>query len=226
MNENIHQGRRKRLKERYLKEGLHNFAPHEILELLLMYAIPRRDTNVIAHALLKQFGSLSNVFNASFEELMLVKGVGEECARLIRLNLDIAREVLKAKSEDKIRLSNTKEIEEYCKNLFINTNYEVLYMICLNAGYQVLSTIKMADGTISGAECNVRKIVSTALSINAVGVILTHNHPGGNASPSKEDVIATNLAKRGLNAVDIKLIDHIIVTEKETFSLAKIDFLL
>ena len=226
MAEDWHAGHRKRLKERYQKEGLYNFSSHEILELILSYAIPRKDTNKLAHVLIKRFRNLSNVFNASTSELMLIDGIGLESATLIKLCVDICQQIQIDKvTKSRENLDTTKKQEEYCQKIFLNVNYEVLFMICLNSTGKLLSTIKLSDGTLTSSKVDVRKIVANAISTGCSGVVLTHNHPGGNVKPSNNDIVATNLVKRGLHAVDIKLIDHIIVTEKETYAMSNSDFL-
>lgn len=226
MAEDWHTGHRKRLKERYQKEGLFNFDPHEILELLLSYAIPRRDTNKLAHILLERFGSLSNVFKASKYELMLVDGIGLESATLIRLCMDMTRYIeIDNGNKNEENLDTTKKQKEYCRKLFVGVNHELLLMLALNSTGKLLSTITVSQGTLNRSRVDIRKIVANAISTGCTGVVLTHNHPGGNAMPSNNDIVATNLVKRGLNAVDIKLIDHIIVAEKETYEMSKTDFL-
>jgi DNA repair protein RadC len=187
----LHTGHRKRLKNRFLEEGLDSFEPHQVLELLLFFSIPRRDTNEIAHKLLKKFGSLSGVFEADIKELVKVEGIGENSAFLISMIPQLSRRYLNDKWRDKPELNSSSKAGEYAISLFAGRTYEVFYVICLDAQNRVNYAALVHEGTINEAPIYPRIIVETALRHKANSVILAHNHPGGSLNPSRGDIEAT-----------------------------------
>lgn len=208
----IHEGHRQRMRERFLGDGLENFAPHEALELLLHYAIPQRDTNPIAHALMDRYGSLSGVLAASVEDLQKVKGVGEYAAVLISL---VPKLCGKASLEDALRqdmiLGSSGLAGEFLVARLAGEKNEVLYQLCLASDRRLLSCRKLEEGTVNRAHLPIRRLVENALFCSATSVILAHNHPSGDVSPSPEDIAATELAQNALASVEVELADHIIV---------------
>jgi len=215
----VHDGHRKRLIRRFLEEELDNFNPHNILELLLFYGIPRRDTNVIAHTLLDHFGSLSGVMDAPFAELVAIEGVGEHAASLIKLIPQLARAYSSDKSND-IVLNSTEKAGQYLLSRYIGRNEEVVYMVCIDSKCRITGTALIHRGSVNAAEVNIRKIMSTALKYNAVGVVIAHNHPGGVALPSSADLVTTHRIREMLAPVNIQLVDHIIIADNDFVSLA------
>ena len=215
----VHDGHRKRLIQRFLAEELDGFSPHNILELLLFFGIPRRDTNVIAHALLDHFGSLSGVMDAPLAELTATPGVGEHAAALLKLIPQLARVYSSDKNND-IVLNSTEKAGQYLLSRYIGRNEEVVFMVCIDSKCRITGTSLIHRGSVNTAEVNIRKIMSTALKFNAVGVIIAHNHPGGVALPSNEDLVATRRIREVLAPVNIQLVDHIIVADNDFVSLA------
>ena len=217
-----HQGHRQRLRETYLRAGLENLSDVNRLELLLFYALPRGDTNPLAHALLQDFGSLSAVLDASVERLMEVDGVGRSTAALIRLvsELNACAELEKARNRTQGILDTTGKCADYLLPCFFGLSAEVVYILCLDARCKLLACRKLGEGNVNAANVSVRKIVETALHYNAASVVLAHNHPAGLCRPSEEDESTTLRIWRALDAVNVQLVDHIVVSGTEYYSMA------
>ncbi len=212
------QGHRKRVRERYLRAGLDTFQDYEALELLLFYAIPRKDTKATAKDLIDRFGSLPAVLDASPEELMAA-GLSENAAILLKLVPGMNRyyAISTAGADQTVR--STADAGRILCAMFRHEQSESVRLLCLNAGGKVLKLEKLNKGDVNAVHFSIRKIVEKALSAKAVSVILAHNHPGGTLSPSREDLDATNAAKAALNTVGIQLLDHLIVAGEHYCSL-------
>jgi len=213
-----HEGHRERLRQRFRRAGLDAFAPHEALELLLTYAIPRRDTKPIAYALLNRFGSLHAVLQASAEELMQIDGVGESAATLICLMAPLFRAYRRSMEEDMPEIKSGMQAVSYCESLFEGERYEKFYVICLDTRMRRLNTVLISAGDVTEVRVYARHVLNALTQCNAMGAIITHNHPSGTAQPSAEDVALTNGIANLLAGVDIRLYDHIIVSASESFS--------
>lgn len=210
--ENIHAGHRERMRERFLKEGLDNFQDHNVLELLLFYAIPQKDTNEEAHALIDTFGSLSEVFDANYEDLCSVKGIGPRAAGLIKLMPELFRKYEVDKlNTDEVFLNDSELAAEYACKFFKGITEEKLYLICLDSRCRLISFDLMSEGTMKSTPVNTRLIIETAFKNKATSVILVHNHPTGITAPSKADIDVTSNLAYVLKKSDLKLDDHIIV---------------
>lgn len=220
-----HEGRRKRIRSRYLSEGLDGFQDHETLELLLYYAIPMRDTNVLAHRLLQEFGSLANVLDASPHELMNRCQLTEATATLLTLVPPLSRKYAVSRHGTKALLDSSVKAGEFVQNLFIGYSYEVFQIVLLNSKNQVNHACVIHEGTINEAAVYPRLIVETALRHKAVSVIIAHNHPGGSLSPSSADIQVTKRIKTALEAISIRLVDHIIVAGSSYVSFAEKELL-
>lgn len=222
--ENIHEGHRKRMKERFMKSGLDDFAPHNVLELLLFYSIPRGDTNPIAHRLIDAFGSLSGVFDATPEELMKVSGVGESTAILISMIPQMARKYLEDKADAVNVVGGCGDIGAYLLPKFVGRTNEALMMVSIDNKNKVISCSVVAEGTVDSAKVSRRKVMEEAMKVKATRVILAHNHPRGVAVPSAEDVAMTREIGRLFAQVGIELVDHIIVADDDYVSMAASGF--
>ena len=216
----MHEGHRQRLKGRFLNEGLDNFEDHQILELLLFFCIPRKDTNEIAHDLLERYGSLSAVFEADAKDLMSVQGIGNNASLLLSLIPSISRAYFKDKWGNKPKLDSSYKAGEYVISLLSGRLYEVFYVICLDAQNRVNYAALVHEGTIDQAPIYPRLIVETALRHQSNSVILAHNHPGGTLRPSEADISATKVIKDSLEPISISVHDHIIVAGDKYFSFA------
>lgn len=217
----IHDKHRERMRQRFLRSGLDGFADHEALELLLYYAIPRRDTNPIAHALIERFGSLAGVFAAPIEMLKQVEGVGESTALLLRLAPLAAQKARLAEAERELILNTRESIGAYLLELFSQERNEAAYEICLDAKGKLLACRRLGEGGVSAVRLDIRKVVENALLYSASSVILAHNHPSGIALPSYDDQTATNQAKIALEAIGVRLEDHIIVADHDFVSFSQ-----
>lgn len=216
----LHDGHRQRLIQRFLEEDLDNFEPHNVLELLLFYAIPRKDTNELAHVLIDTFGSLKGVFDAPYEELIKVAGIGPNTAALLKLVPSLTRTYYSSDARSVI-LDTSEKSGEYFLPYYIGQTEEVVRLACLDAGGKVISNQILHRGSANAAEVNIRKIVNIALRNNAMGVILAHNHPGGLPLPSEEDVATTKSIREALMPMGILLMDHIIVAGQDYVSMAR-----
>lgn len=217
----IHNGHRERLKNRFLEEGLDTFTEVQVLELLLFYCLPRKDTNPIAHALLDQYGSLAQLMETPPEELKRAAGIGEATATFLALIHAFDRQYQKSKVKDNKILPTIDDCGEYLMSCFKNQRNETVYLLCLDAKCKVLCCKKVGEGSINSASVPIRRVVEIALGNNAVSVVLAHNHPGGLAIPSPEDQLTTRRIAQALDAVEIRLADHIIVAEDDYISLAQ-----
>ena len=216
----VHDGHRKRLRERFREEGLEGFAPHEVLELLLFYGRARGDVNGLAHELLTRFGSLRGVLEAGPQQLMAVPGLGEETATLISLAVPLFRRYQLCLCEERPRIRTAAEAQAYCAALLSGLRVERFCLISLSADGRVLGTRVIAEGTPSEVSAWPRQVAEAALNHSAHSVLLTHNHPGGGCEPSRADTETTALIRRVLAGLDITLLDHIIVAEGRTCSMA------
>lgn len=221
MAQSIHSGHRERLKERFLKDGLDGFTDIQALELLLFYAVPRQDTNPIAHKLLDHFGSLSQVLEAPAEELIRVGGIGKHSAVLLNLINQMGRYYLVDRARREKVLPTIEDCARYLMPYFYGRTNETVYLLCMDAKCKVLSCKEVGEGSVNAAGISVRKIVETALREGASTVMLAHNHPSGIALPSAEDIQVTCRVAAALNSVEIYLADHIVVAEDDYVSMVQ-----
>lgn len=219
MADAIHDGHRQRLRERFLAEGLESFKPHEILELLLFFGIQRKDTNELAHALISRYGSLAEVLDAPYEELLREKGMTAVAASLLKLAPALSRAYLLGRRNPQPALNSTSKLSAYLADYFVGETAEVVYLLCLDSSLNAISCERVAEGTVTAANVPIRTIVSNALQHNADQVVLAHNHPRGLAIPSSADILVTRTLANGLALLDIRLVDHIVVAGGESSSI-------
>jgi DNA repair protein RadC len=219
VEENVHKGHRSRMKQRFLNHGLDEFDDHNVLELLLFYAIPQRDVNPLAHKLLDHFGTLAAVFDAPLEELQKVSGVGENIVTLLKMVPQIARRYLMSRASFDTVLDSVEKAGQYLLPFFYAQRDEVVYLVCLDAKRKVLNCQLLFQGSVNSAHISIRKIVETALVYNSTSVILSHNHTSGIAIPSKEDFNVTRKIRDALEMVGIELSDHLIVADDDFVSM-------
>lgn len=217
----IHDGHRERLRKRFKEEGLDGFSEIQALELALFYAISRKDTNPIAHALLDHFGTLAQVLEAPVEELCKVPGVGENTAVYLRLITELGRFYMVSRTTQTKVLTTLEQCAEYMLPFFYGRRVETVFLLCLDAKCKVLCCKEVAEGSVNAAGISVRKVVETALGANATSVVLAHNHPSGVAVPSGEDVQTTRRIAAALAAVEVHLVDHIVVADEDYVSMAQ-----
>jgi DNA repair protein RadC len=217
----LHEGHRKRFKERFIKEGLSNFEPHQVLELLLFFAIPRIDTNPLAHKLIDHFGSIINVLDADVEELKSIDGLGENASTLISFVSQLSLYYATNKHDKKEALDSSAKACSYVKDLFLTKKYECFFVVCLDNQNRVNMAKKLFEGTTNETPIYPRILVEYALRYTATGIIIAHNHPGGSLTPSSADMQATKDIKNALHTIGVKLLDHIIVADNKTVSFAE-----
>ncbi len=217
----IHEGHRGRLKERFREEGLDNFEDRHVLELLLFYCVPRKDTAPLAQALLDHFGSLPQVLEASAEELEKVPGVGYNVSTLLTLTTELARFYYVKRTASAKILNTTNLCGDYLMTRFHGRRNETVFLLCLDAKCKVLCCKEVGEGSVNSASIPIRRVVEMALGVNATTCILAHNHPSGLAFPSGEDVQTTRRIALALDAVEITLADHIIVAEDDYTSMVQ-----
>lgn len=216
----VHDGHRERLRQSFLEHGLSGMNDINALELLLFYAVPRRDTNELAHLLLQHFGSLDGVFSASAEELCEVEGIGAYAASLLTLVPEIMKKSRLSKSREIRQIRSSDDAGEYLLPYFMNERDEVVYLLCLDSKRAVICCAEMGRGVVNSVDTSVRRIVEKALKVKACSVIIAHNHPDGLALPSREDDLFTKCLYNALETVGIRLEDHIIVADEDYISVA------
>lgn len=222
----IHNGHRERLKDRFMQQGLNGFNDHNALELLLFYAIPRKDTNPIAHALLDRFGSLAAVLEARPQELMQVPGVGAGAACLISLLPQLMRKAMVSKTRDMYILSDVAAAGEYLQPRFLYERDEIVIVLCLDSRKRIICCSELSRGGVNSVTINPRKVVECAVLNRADSLIIAHNHPNGRAMPSVEDRRMTVQIKESLAAVEIRLEDHFIFSDGEYVSMAQLNMMI
>ena len=218
---NLHEHHRKRVRARFIENGLTGFAEHEVLEFLLFYCYPRRDTNEIAHKLINEYGSLYNLFEADPLDVMNRCHVTQNVSVLISLIPKVANLYFRSKwTRDATVMEDIVTVSRYAISLFVGRTTEAFYIFCLDTGRRLNHVSLIAEGTLDATPVYPRDIVSEALKHQATALILAHNHPGGTVRPSRKDIDATRSIKEGLNFLSIKVIDHIIVSGDRYYSFA------
>ncbi len=212
------EGHRDRVRKERLDAGFINASDRDILECILFYCYPRRDTYPMADKLIMEFGSLENILNKKPQELISDCGFSENTALLFTLISDITSKVRRKQNLEKV-FDNPKVVGEFCLDLLKKEEEECLYVVCLNARMKFIAAEKASEGDVTSTLISFRKLVKIALKYNAKGIILTHNHPSGNVYPSSSDVSLTQKAIKVLGELQIEVYDHIIVNDVEYYSL-------
>jgi len=214
----LHSGHRQRLKELCLAEGLDSFPPHQVLEVLLFYALPYRDTNELAHRLLQRFGSFAGVLNADYQDLLEVPGVGANTASLLTMMPEFFRRYQTDAGRDPVCLSDRERLLDYVLGLFIGCSHERFYLICLDTQNRVNQSALINEGTLDQVTIYPRLVVEAALRHKAKSVVLAHNHPGGAMRPTAADVQLTQHIAAVLTEIGITVLDHLIVCNGKYYS--------
>lgn len=217
--ESIHKGHRERLRQRFKGHGLDSFSDVEALEMLLFYALPRRNTNELAHYLLSSFGSFRAVMEARPEDLMRVDGIGENAALLIRLTAEFGRRYMLSGRRTGKPIRGSEEAGAYLMPLFSYETNEQVYLLCLDSAGMVKNCCRIAEGAVNMVDFSSRDVAEAAVRCGAVSVVLAHNHLSGTALPSSADISATKRLSSALALLGIELSDHIIVCGGDFVSL-------
>lgn len=215
----VHDGHRDRLKSRFAEHGLESFNDINALELLLFYAIPRKDTNVMAHDLVDRFGSLSGVFDASLRELTEVPGIGENTALLIKLVPQMMKKCQLSKVNDIRVFRSSHDLGRFLVPRFMDERDELALLLCLDSRKSLICCRVLNRGVVNAVDITVRRLVELALKNKAASLVLAHNHPEGIALPSREDEAFTRKAAEALRLMGMELVDHIIVAGDRYFSM-------
>ena len=218
-------GHRERIKEKFLKNGIDGFAEYEILELLLTYCIPRKDTKPIAKELLNKFKSLDNIFKADFDKLFAIDGLGKNSIAFLKLIGDLPSIIYKDELKNKklvnkeiLKISNKDILLNYLRNKIGYEEKEKFYVIYLSSSNEVIEFEENSVGTLDRSSVYPREIYKKIINLNAKSIILAHNHPSDNITPSKSDIELTNEISKGLKNFGALLIEHIIITKNSYFS--------
>lgn len=215
----MHSGHRDRMRKRYFENGVDGLNPHEILELSLFYAIPRKNTNKIAHELLNKFGTISAILDAPIKLLKEVEGIGESAAMFLKLIPELSRIYMEDKyNNDNKVVTNEKICDKICLKL-LNRTEEMVAAVLLDAKGKLVYDGIVSKGTINSVDVCIRKIVELVMMYNACSVVIGHNHPSGMAVPSNDDLKTTKKLFEVLSSMKVVLLDHIIVADAEYTSL-------
>lgn len=215
---NVHDGHRARMRERFRENGFKGFEPHQIIELLLFYSCPRKDTNELAHILINKFGSIAGVMDASYEDLEAVSGISENTASLFKIIAGFLPVYYNSRS-DGLVYDNTEKLKELFKPYFVGLTHEEFRIACLDNKLRVIKNVSISSGGPSATPVDIRKIAKEVLNADSSIIVLAHNHPKGLPMPSQEDISATTQIHDALKSMGIKLFDHIIVGEKSVLSM-------
>ncbi len=217
---NIHRNHRQKVREKYYASGFRGMAAHNVLEMLLFFGIPYKDTNPIAHDLIDRFGSLPAVFEASRTDLLQIKGMTENAACLITMILPLYQKYSQELLKRRPKFKNIDETAAFLRTLYLdNNNVERVYVLCFDANDTLITYRMIGEGDVSSSSFDMRKLASAVLETNAASVVLSHNHPHGIAVPSPQDGIATSSISILLRTLNVRFSDHIIVTDKNHFSM-------
>ncbi|OQB23480.1 MAG: hypothetical protein BWY11_01779 [Firmicutes bacterium ADurb.Bin182] len=215
----MHEGHRARLRKSYIESGADVLEDHRLLELLLTFSIPRKDTNELAHLLIDRYGSLKAVLSADIRDIQAVEGIGENSAVLLNLAGDIIRRIGMGRSES-IKLKTASDAARHCIALLSRQKYEAMYVLSLDKNKKLLHADKISSGTLGETVIYPRLVIECALRHHAYSVILAHNHPSGGVTPSKDDIQTTSRISEALGAIGIRLEDHIITGGDRAYSIA------
>lgn len=219
---NVHTGHRNRVREKLLSNSsFDSMLDHELLEFILFQSIPQGDTNPIAHNLINKFGSLNNVLEASAFELMQVEGIGKVTALHLASYLAVTKRYLLRNLEPKQSFEEIEELAEFIQALCMGNKYETAYVLFLDKSKKLIRYEKVSEGGIASTTIYTDKIVASAVLHKAYYIVLGHNHPSGNVRPSTADVVNTKQLLEALINVRKFLLDSIIVSNVEWYSMAK-----
>ena len=211
---NVHAGHRENVRQRFKRDNdFQNWQEHEVLEFLLFYALPRIDTNVIAHNLINECGGFGGVFTASESQLKSVEGVGDKVCDFIKTLSSFAN-YYNVHNLSKSTMLDSKVSIGYFRNLFYGKKTECLYMICLDVRGRIINKKLLSEGGFESTDVNIINIIRTAAACNAANVILAHNHPSGELAPSNPDIIVTRAVEKALKQIGVNLTEHVIATDE------------
>lgn len=216
--DNIHDGHRQRMRNRFLETGFDGFEQHQILEMLLFYACPRKDTNEIAHMLIKKFKSISGVFDASLDELITVSGITTNAAVLFKMIPKCVPVYFSSRTQNET-YNHTEKLKELFQPCFMGFTYEEFRLACFDNNLMLISNNVISEGSPSASPVDMRKIVEVTLKAKTTMIAIAHNHPNGLPVPSNEDIRITRMINSTMKSIGVNLLDHIIVGVNQTISM-------
>jgi len=216
-------GHRERLRKRFLKTGVEGFSEHEILELVLTLAIPRKDVKIPAKQLLLRFGSLRAVFDATVPELKEISGLGEVAPVALKVIREVATLYLQKRAEETVVFDSPEALEQFWMSRLSGLRNEVFEVAYLDSGYRLLvnGVVRLQEGTVNRTIVYPRRVLEGALQRGAAAVVLAHNHPNRKAEPSEEDKLITKALVQASHSLEVKVLDHLIVSVSGIFSFRK-----
>lgn len=219
---NPHKEHRDRVRKEFLENGFNDATPpHKIIEMLLFYSIPRKDTNELAHALLNRFGSIAGILEATHEELMRVEGIGQNSATLLKLILPICRYYQNNKISQNTAPKTMDSLGEILIKKHFGFTKEVFAITTFNNKGHIIAFDILNSGDVSSVGISTRSVIEKIIERKAVSAVISHNHPNGNALPSVTDIEMTKRIVKALSHISVPLLDHIIVTEDDFVSLSQ-----
>ncbi len=218
MNKNIHEGHRNRLREFAYNNNFKNMPEHQILELLLSYVIPRKDTNPIAHRLIKEFGGFSAVIDADFNDLLKIDGIGNKTAHFLTTLKHLFYAYNAGRVNKNETILSTLDAVNFIKNILVGKTVEEFYVICLDSANKVKLCELINVGVVNKTDVDVRQIMEVVFKSKTANIIVCHNHPTGNSRPSAADDKLTKALLTTLTLNGLTLLDHIILSNEDYYS--------
>ncbi len=224
---NLHEGHRARLRASFRKSDFTGFNEHQIVELLLFYCCPRKDTNELAHILINKFGSLAGILDAKYEELESVSGISENAATLFKIIPKILPIYYNAhfNDEDEIMYNNTDKLKELFQSCFVGLTHEEFRIACFDNNLRLINNVLISKGSPSSAPVEMRKIIEEVIKADATSLVIAHNHPKGSPSPSTADMAVTREISDAMRSIRVSLLDHIIVGESSVISMNEMAYI-
>ncbi len=216
----LHEGHRQRVRRQFLENGYSENTPdHQILEHMLFYSLARKDTNPIAHALVRRFGSLADVLDAPFDELIKIDGVSESTAAMLKLYQEVFHIYNLQRQERVIDFDSVESIGDYIYSRYLGVNKENLSVLGMNSDGKFLFFKFLNEGDVGSVGIPIKDIIKLALNYEATNLVIAHNHPGGLALPSTADINITKQLFSTLQQLGINLFDHLIITKSDYVSM-------